>query len=222
MRVRIMLAVLWPVLFLMIAATAEAQMSAQKPAVYTYVAQWSVPRAQWGDMAKMQQGSAALLDRLVSDGTLESYGLYETAVHEPKGPTHGNWFQASSMAGIFKALDSGSFKNSILRGISVEVKPGMEQQFHDAFDRIIRPVLEKLTANGAVHAWSYHNEWIVKNPGMVTIVFIANGPEGLDRYIAAINELFDKNPDAVGPLIAATEPGSRRDFLLRVTAMRQK
>jgi len=45
MRVRIMLAVLWPVLFLMIAATAEAQMSAQKPAVYTYVAQWSVPEA---------------------------------------------------------------------------------------------------------------------------------------------------------------------------------
>jgi len=253
MRFRTMLAVLSPVLFLMMATPVEAQRSAQKPAVYTYVAQWSVPRAQWGDMSKMQQSNTATLDRLVSDGTLESYGLYETAVHEPKGPTHGNWFQASSMAGIFKALDalqgnttsnaqllgsgphedlllvsrdydahSGSFKNSMLRGISVEVKPGMEQQFHDAFDRIIRPVLEKLTADGAVHAWSYHNEWIVKHPGMVTIVFIANGPEGLDRYIAAINELFDKNPDAVGPLIAATEPGSRRDFLLRVTAMRQK
>lgn len=253
MRLTRIVAVLAPILFLFGTAPAQTQMSAEKPAVYTYVAQWSIPRAQWADMAKMQQGSATLLDRLVSDGTLESYGLYETAMHDPKGPTHGNWFQASSMAGIFKALDAlqgntasnaqllgtgphedlllvsrdydahlGSFKNSVLRGISVEVKPGMEHQFHDAFDRIIRPVLEKLTADGAVHAWSYHNEWIVKDPGRVTIVFIANGPEGLDRYIAAINELFDKNPDAVGPLIAATEPGSRRDFLLRVTAMRQK
>ena len=253
MRCRIILAALSPVLFLMVATTAGAQRSAQKPAVYTYVAQWSIPRAQWGDMTKMQQTSAALLDRLVSDGTLVSYGLYETAVHDPKAPTHGNWFQANSIAGIFKALDalqgntasnaqllgsgphedfllvshdydahSGSFKNSVLRGISVVTKPGMEQQFHDAFDRIIRPVLEKLTADGAVHAWSYHNEWIVKEPGRVTIVFIADGADGVDRYIAAINELFEKNPDAVAPLIAATEPDSRRDFLLRVNVMRQK
>lgn len=253
MRFPIVLAVLSAALFLLAAVPVEAQRSAQKPAVYTYVAQWSIPRAQWGDMTKMQQTSAALLDRLVSDGTLVSYGLYETAVHDPKAPTHGNWFQANSVAGIFKALDSlqgntasnaqllgsgphedlllvsrdyeahsGSFKNSVLRGISVVTKPGMEQQFHDAFDRIIRPILEKLTADGAVHGWSYHNEWIVKEPGRVTIVFIADGPDGVDRYIGAINELFDKNPDAVAPLIAATEPDSRRDFLLRVTAMRQK
>lgn len=253
MRFRTFLAVLSPLLFLLAALPAEAQRSEQKAAVYTYVAQWSIPRAQWGDMTKMQQTSAALLDRLVSDGTLVSFGLYETTVHDPKCPTHGNWFQANSMAGIFKTLDalqgntasnaqllgsgphedlllvsrdydahSGSFKNSVLRGLSVEVKPGMEQQFHDAFDRIIRPVLEKLTDEGAIHAWSYHNEWIVKNPGRVTIVFIANGPDGVDRYIGAINELFDKNPDVVAPLIAATEPESRRDFLLRVTAMRQK
>jgi len=253
MRFRNVFAVIWPVLFLLAAVPVKAQMGTAKPPVYTYVAQWSIPRAQWGDMAKMQQANTAVLDRLVADGTLVSYGLYETAVHDPKGPTHGNWFQASSMAGIFKALDalqgstasngqllgsgphedlllvsrdydahSGSFKNSVLRGISVEVKPGMEQQFHDAFDRIIRPVLEQLTSDGAVHAWSYHNEWIVKDPGRVTIVFITNGPEGLDRYVAAINDLFAKNPDAVGPLIAATEPASRRDFLLRVSAMRQK
>jgi hypothetical protein len=234
-------------------APAQAQMNAQKPAIYTYVAQWSIPRAQWGDMAKMQQANTTVLDRLVTDGTLVSYGLYESAVHEPKGPTHGNWFQANSMAGIFKALDalqgstasnaqllgsgshedlllvsrdydahSGNFRNSILRGISVVTKPGMERQFHDAWDRIIRPILERLTTDGALHAWSYQNEWITKTSGAVSTVIIANGPEGLDRYIAAVNEVLDKNPDAVGPLMAATEPGSRRDFLLRVTALRQK
>ncbi len=253
MRFRNLIAVLSAALFLFCTAQAKAQMKEQKPPVYTYVAQWQIPRAQWGDMAKMQQANTALLDRLVADGTLLSYGLYETAVHDPKAPTHGNWFQASSIAGIFKALDalqgnsasnaqllgsgphedmllvsrdydahSGTFKNSVLRGISVVTKPGMEQQFHDAWDRIIRPILERLTTDGALHAWSYQNEWITKTTGAVSTVIIANGPEGLDRYMAAINQVFEKNPDAVAPLIAATQPGSRRDFLLRVTSMRQK
>src|SRR5438067_1916473 len=253
MRFRTILAVPCMTLFLLATPPMKAQMSGEKPPVYTYVAQWGIPRAQWADMAKMQQLNTTVLDRLVADGTLLSYGFGENVVHDHKGPTHSNWFQASSLVGIFKALDalqgsttsnapllgsgphdddllvtrdydahSGSFKNSTLRGLSVVVKPGMERQFHDAFDRIICPVLEKLTADGALHAWSYHNEWIVKDPGRVTTVLIANGPEGLDRYVTAINEVFDKNPDAVAPLLAATEPGSRRDFLLRVTTMRLK
>lgn len=253
MRFPRILAVLCPMLLLFATAPIQAQMGAQKPAVYTYVAQWAVPRAQWADMSKMQQANTAVLDRLVADGTLLSYGYDETTVHDRQGPTHSNWFQASSIAGIYKTLDalqgstasnaallgsgphdddllisrdydghSGTFKNSVLRGLSVVVKPGMERQFHDAFDRIIRPVLQQLTTDGALHAWSYQNEWIVKDPGRVTTVIIANGPEGIDRYTAAINEIFDKNPDAVAPLIAATEQGSRRDFLVRVTTMRQK
>ena len=253
MRLPSVFAVLSPVFLFFAMAPAQAQMSASKPPVYTYVAQWNVPRAQWSDMAKMQQSETATLDRLVADGTLVSYGLYEAAVHEMKGPTHGNWFQASSMAGIFKALDalqgsaasntallgsgphqdlllvsrdydahSGNFRNSLLRGLSITVKPGMGDEFHNAWDRIIRPVLEKLVADGALHGWSYQSQWIVQDPGVVTAVIIANGPEGLDRYIAAINDLLDKNPNAVAPLLAATEPGSRRDFLLRVNAMRQK
>ncbi|HLK34514.1 MAG TPA: hypothetical protein VKT29_15570 [Terriglobales bacterium] len=253
MRFPNVVAVLAPVLFLLGAAPGQAQMNAEKPPVYTYVAEWSVPRAQWPDMAKAEQASTAVLDRLVSDGTLVAYGLDETVVHDFKGSTHSNWFQASSLAGIFKALDalqsgtaanaalygsgphqdellvsrdydghSGNFRNAMLRGLSVRVKPGMERQFHDAFDRIIRPVLQNLVSQGALHGWSYQDQWIIKEPGRITAVIVANGAEGLDRYVAAINDLFDKNPDAVEPLIAATEPGSRRDFLVRVTAMRQK
>ena len=253
MRFRSVLTVLASALFLLGGVPGQAQMNAEKPAVYTYVAEWSIPRAQWGDMAKGQQSSNTVLDRLVSDGSLLGYGFAETVVHSPKASTHSNWFQSNSLAGIFKALDalqggtaanaalfgsgphnddllvsrdydghSGNFHNAMLRGLSVTVKPGMERQFHDAFDRIIRPVLQNLVSEGALHGWSYQDEWIVKDPGVVTTVIIANGAEGLDRYVAAINQLFDKNPDAVGPLVAATEPGSRRDFLLRVTSMRQK
>ena len=253
MRFPIIVAVVSPLLFLFATAGAEAQASARKPAVYTYVAQWAVPRTQWADMTKMQQGNTALLDRLVSDGTLLAYGYDEATVHDSKGPTHSNWFQSSSMAGLYKTLDAlqgstasasallgsgshddallvsrdydghpGTYHNSVLRGISVVAKPGMENQFHEAFDRVLRPVLQRLTDEGAVHAWSYQNQWLVKDPGRVFIVTIFNGPEGLDRYTAAINQLFDSNPDAVAPLMAASEGSSRRDFLLRVISMRQK
>lgn len=253
MRPRTLLTALSTIVLLLSTAPLQAQTNAEKPAVYTYVAQFSVPRAQWGDMAKMQSSNTALLDKLVADGTLVGYGVYETAVHDAKGPTHGNWFQATSIAGIFKALDalqgsttsnanllgsgphqdiflvshdydghSGSFRNAVLRGLSTTVKPGMGDEFHHAWDRVIRPVLERLVADGALHAWSYQQEWLVNDPGRVSTIIIANGPEGLDRYIAAINDLLRNNPDAVAPLIAATEPGSRRDFLLRVTTMRQK
>jgi hypothetical protein len=174
-------------------------------------------------------------------------------VHYRDGDNFSDWFQATSLAGIFKALDAlqgatagnaallgsgphedsllvsrdydghaGTFHNALLRGITVVVKPGMERQFHESWDHTIRPVLEQLTAEGALHGWAYHTEWVVKQPGQVVTVIVANGPAGLDRYVAAINDMFDKNPDAVLPLIAATESGSRRDFLLRVTDMRQK
>ena len=235
------------------AVPATAQAGGQKPAIYTYVAQWTIPRAQWGDMAKMQRSNAAIMDRLIADGTLVGYGSDESVVHYREGDNFSDWFQATSMAGIFKALDAlqgatagnaallasgphedsllvsrdydghaGNFHNALLRGISVVVQPGMERQFHEAWDHTIRPVLESLVAEGALHAWSYQTEWIVKQPGQVVTVLIVNGPAGLDRYVAAINDMFDKNPNAVVPLIAATEPGSRRDFLLRVTDMRQK
>src|SRR5579863_851226 len=84
MRCRTILAVLSAALVLFCTAPVGAQMKAQKPAVYTYVAQWSIPRAQWSDMAKMQQSNTALLDKLVADGTLVSYGAYEAAVHDRK------------------------------------------------------------------------------------------------------------------------------------------
>lgn len=253
MRSLTLVAALFATLFLLVAGTAAAQTNGQKPAVYTYVAQWSIPRAQWGDMGRMQHANTAALDRLVADGTLVAYGSDENMVHDRKGDDFSNWFQATSLAGIFKALDalqgstagnaallgsgphqdnllvsrdydghSGSFHNALLRGITAVVKPGMESQFHDSWDHTIRPVLEQLTAEGALHGWAYHTEWVVKQPGQVVTVIIANGPAGLDRYVAAINDLLEKNPDAVMPLIAATEPGSRRDFLVRVTDMRQK
>jgi len=82
-----------------------AQGSSSQPPIFTYVAEWNTPRAQWADMQKHNESNKATLDALVADGTLLGYGTYENRIHSETTPTHGSWFQAESLANIFKALD---------------------------------------------------------------------------------------------------------------------
>lgn len=81
-----------------------AQKNAEQAPVFTYVAEWGVPRAQWGEMEKPNPAVNSLLESLVADGTITGYGRYENLIHSVNGMTHGNWFQANSVAGILKAL----------------------------------------------------------------------------------------------------------------------
>jgi hypothetical protein len=82
-----------------------AQGSSSQPPIFTYVAEWNTPRAQWADMAKLDASDKPTMDSLVADGTLLGYGTYENRIHSDASPTHGSWFQAESLANIFKALD---------------------------------------------------------------------------------------------------------------------
>src|SRR6476660_4326024 len=88
-------------------ASLQAQMAAKpKPAVYTYVAQWEVPRAQWADMVKADEQDRPVLDKLVADGTLTGYGAYTNLIHQEGEPTHGTWFSATSEGNLLKALEA--------------------------------------------------------------------------------------------------------------------
>ena len=85
------------------AAPAAAQTA---PAVepYTFVAQWSIPRAQWGAFLEdFDKNTKPVLEKHAGAGTLISWGAFESIVHEPDGYTHGVWWSATSYAGIEKA-----------------------------------------------------------------------------------------------------------------------
>jgi hypothetical protein len=84
----------------------QAQSSTQKPAVYTYVAQWAVPRAQWPDMVKLEAADKPVMDKLVADGTIIGYGAYTNLIHQEGEPTHGSWFSATSEGKLLKALEA--------------------------------------------------------------------------------------------------------------------
>ena len=95
----------------LMALAASASLRAQnddqgKPATYTYIAEWAVPRAQWADMVKVDDQERSLMDKLVADGTLVGYGTFANLIHHEGEPTHGSWFTANSEGKLLKALEA--------------------------------------------------------------------------------------------------------------------
>jgi len=89
------------------AVPSNAQMAEvkQKPAMYSYVANWQIPRAHWADLEKSAATRNAILEKAMADGTLIGYGEDINMVHSADGWTHDNWWSAMSMAGLVKILD---------------------------------------------------------------------------------------------------------------------
>ena len=90
-----------------LAAPAYAQISdvKEKPPMYSYVGNWAIPRAQWGEMEKSDAADRSVLDKALSSGTIVGYGHDITVVHDSEGITHDEWWSAMSMAGVLKVLE---------------------------------------------------------------------------------------------------------------------
>jgi hypothetical protein len=86
-------------------ANAQSSEVKEKPPMYSYIANWQIPRAHWAEMAKTFDTSKAILDKAIADGTLVGYGNDENLVHTPDEFTHDDWWSATSMAGLMKVLD---------------------------------------------------------------------------------------------------------------------
>jgi hypothetical protein len=71
---------------------------------YTFVAQWNIPRAQWGAfVADFDKNTKPVLEKHAAAGVLISWGAFESVVHTADGYSHGVWWTATSYAGIEKA-----------------------------------------------------------------------------------------------------------------------
>src|SRR5579872_1246343 len=102
------------------ALPAPAQMSdaKEKPAMYSYIGFWNIPRAQWGEMDKSTAADEKVLEKAMANGTIVAYGDDMNLVHQPDGYTHDNWWSAMSMAGVLNVLDqfykSGSATSPVM------------------------------------------------------------------------------------------------------------
>src|SRR5450759_1146749 len=94
------LAAVWAVL-----AGAQMSESKEKPAMYSYISNWAIPRAQWAEMEKANTADQAILDKAMASGAIVGYGNDVVLVHQPDGETHDDWWSAMSMAGLLNVLD---------------------------------------------------------------------------------------------------------------------
>jgi hypothetical protein len=89
-----------------LAAPAGAQEVRPKAPMYSYVANWQIPRDHWADMEKSAASRNAVMDKAIADGTLVGYGDDLNLVHRPDAETHDTWWSSKSMAGLMKALST--------------------------------------------------------------------------------------------------------------------
>ncbi len=96
---------------------AQATEVKEKPAMYSYVADWQFPRERWGaDMAKITATDNNIFQAALADGTLVGYGNDVNMVHTTDGESHDTWWSSTSMAGLLKVLDK-------LRGLDYSSSP---------------------------------------------------------------------------------------------------
>lgn len=90
----------------------------EKPPMYTYVSNWALPRAQWGEIAKSNAGNEKILSSALASGAIVGYGNDEVLVHQEDGVTHDNFWSAMSQAGLIKVLEqfyqNGTATNPVL------------------------------------------------------------------------------------------------------------
>ena len=90
---------------LVLSASAQTPEVKEKPPMYLNIADWSIPRAQWGEMEKASASDKAILDKAIANGALVGYGDDTNLVHQPDGTTHDDWWSSMSMAGLLNVLD---------------------------------------------------------------------------------------------------------------------
>jgi hypothetical protein len=85
--------------------SAQAAEVKDKPPMYTYVSNWTYPRARWGDVEKNDAATDKIMEKAMVAGVLVGYGSDAYMVHESEGATHDNWFSSMSMAGLLNTLE---------------------------------------------------------------------------------------------------------------------
>lgn len=219
---------------------------------YTYVAEWAVPRDKWTAMEANSKESETVLKKLEADGTIVGWGWYARLAHDQSGFTHGDWFQATSIAGLLRALDalsklagapvlaSAKHQDYVLRSLAHHYKPGVSgravlwvadysvkadhaAEFTGLVQKEIVPSLEKLLADGTITGYEVDTQVVhSSDPSMINVAYIAPDGSGIDKVQAAIRAAAAANPQIEATVNASTNPQAHRDMIARVGAYAHK
>jgi hypothetical protein len=87
-------------------AQAQSSEVKEKPPMYSYIANWTVPRDKFKDLESMPGRTESLMKKALADGSLVGYGSDITLVHKEGESTHDNWWSSMSWGGLMKVLEA--------------------------------------------------------------------------------------------------------------------
>ena len=207
---------------------------AQEAPVYTYVAHWNVPRAQWAEFTAFGEESVRpVLERLLANGTIVSWGISTTVVHEENGTTHEVWWAASSIAGIERAREElvkvspsavvpdakhhdHLLQSLIHRGSTTDttsgylyislykVQPGRGRAWRAVWEKYFKPTYDELLANGTILAYAVSVQYVHTDDPRTRIVwYVVPSADAEDKVNAAFTAVFEKEAPAIFAALSA-------------------
>jgi hypothetical protein len=221
------------------AASAEVK---AKPPMYSYIAVWNIPRAQWGAMEKQSAACRKILDQAMSDGTIVAYGFDEN-------PLHDTFWLAMSRAGLQSVLGqfhkagiaaapgpagaaappvsilvsryynwrSGSWKNAYVHVGIYKLKPEAPPNAVDTLSKnFFAPLLQKMLAGGSIFEWETDTYADPKDaPGTFLIAYLSATAEGLEKAASAMRETLKSRPPKGPAFDSLVDVGASRDVVVR-------
>jgi hypothetical protein len=116
-----------------VCASAQMQEVKEKPRMYTYVAFWTIPRAQWADYAKQTASEEKMMQKGIADGSIIGYGEDQNLLHSQDGSTHDDWFSSMSEAGLLNLLDQIYKSGSTTSAVDISATRHSDSMFVSRF-----------------------------------------------------------------------------------------
>ena len=207
-----------------LASTAQQQ----EPTIYTYIAHWNVPRAQWAEAtANVEEDVRPIMERMLADGTIESWGNEVRIIHEENGTTHGTWWAATSITGLERVLeelvnlpanpvlDNAGHHDHLLQSIvhrgtttaltsgyfSVSInklQPGSGQAWRQLWEKYFKPTYDELLDNGTILSYEVSSQYVhTEDPRWRYVWTVTPNAEAQDKVEAAFNAVFEKDGTAI-------------------------
>jgi len=218
------------------------------PIVYTYVSQFQIPRANWAAYSEDTEKSfVPVVEKLLADGSIDSWSTFEQVVHTPEGYTHGAAWSSNSIAGLMKVLDelrkggprpgqiastkhedylmqttmyqAGSGTPEYLRVICSMAKADKPESYTAILKKLLVPTFEEQVKKGVATYYGVDEQYVnTAAPSTRCVVINYPNAESMDKWAAAINTTIGKwSPAERAEYASATVTDSRRDIMARIT-----
>ena len=234
-------------LLVLVLAPLASMAQQQEPTIYTFIAHFDVPRPQWDEMTRnVEQDVRPVMERMLADGTIESWGNEERIIHEENGTTHGVWWAATSIAGLERvreelikipsspALNNPHhdhlFESIIHRGNTagptsgylyveiIKLRPGSGQTWRQLWEKYFKPTYDELLDDGTLLSYEVSRQYVhTEDPRWRYVWTVTPSAEAVDKVNAAIGAVFEKDGTAIRAAFGSVSIRSEhRDVFARV------